>query len=70
MIARGILFCDQCKSQILLDKPPIKILVEFEKGTSDRHYCEICCREIPKQEASHDEHPQFLMFPKFRDARS
>ena len=55
MVEGGKFLCDRCNSQIVLfEKPITRILIEFVRGGTDRHYCEICFRKMnrPSEEAS------------------
>jgi len=43
MIEDGKIFCDACQQQIVLDPNPFtQMLVEFVRGSADRHYCQAC----------------------------
>lgn len=42
MIEAGRLFCDTCRNHIQFENPPTRVLIEFVKGGTDRHYCDSC----------------------------
>lgn len=50
MIQDGKLFCDWCQQPIPLGiKDSTQVLVEFKKGSLDRHFCEACMVQVQRQ---------------------
>jgi hypothetical protein len=53
MIQDGKVFCDRCQQPIPIGiKPRIQLLVEFRKGSLDRHFCDMCMSEVQNPSAT------------------
>ena len=47
MVQDGKLFCDGCQQPISLGvEPSVQVLVEFNKGSYDRHFCQNCMAQV------------------------
>ena len=47
MVQDGKLFCDGCQQPIPLGvEPSAQVLVEFNKGSYDRHFCRKCMAQV------------------------
>lgn len=64
MIQDGAFRCNSCNEKIEFSKEPVRIVVEFVKGDSDRHYCEDCFRreiQLEKVSAYPDVRPRWTL---------
>jgi len=52
MIQDGNLFCDGCQQPIPIGiEPRVQVLVELQKGSSDRHFCSKCMSQTQNPSA-------------------